>query len=64
MKITFNPISFLGILLAWHWFGWRLALVCFLVTSEITFGFNLNDLWWELRHWWLGRSNDRRSVAK
>ena len=33
MKITFNPIPFIGGLLAWHWFGWHLFVVCMLLTS-------------------------------
>jgi hypothetical protein len=40
MKITFNPIPFIGALMAWHWYGWHLFVVCMLLTSGLTFAWN------------------------
>jgi hypothetical protein len=39
MKITFNPIPFIGGLLAWHWYGWHMFVVCMFLTSGLTFVF-------------------------
>jgi len=51
MKITFNPISFIGGLLAWHWYGWHMFVVCMFLTSGLTFVFKETDLYWVGNLW-------------
>ena len=37
MKIRFNLFPIIGLVLAWYWFGWELAVVLFLMDFKIEF---------------------------